>query len=133
MPQPKKAITESAEERQVSRVWLLAACAGFTGIICVLIIATLVVVDKARCGALVGSNFLQMIIGGLLMSAIIMLLGAFRCAKSRDWRKIALIAWALTAVGSPVFGWMIILPWAAMAISSPVVAVALYGLWQRVR
>lgn len=126
-------MAESSEHQHVSRPRLALAGGGFLGTIAILVIVTLVIVDKPRFGALVGSRFLQTVVGGLLLAAVVMLFGAFTCARGYGWRKTILITWALTGLCSPAFGWIIMLPWAAMIATLPVVIAAFYGLWQRTR
>lgn len=133
MPQFDGMTAESAAHHSVSRRWVLAASAGFLGITCILMVVMLVVMDKPRFGGLAGSRFLQTIVIGMLLGAIVMLVSAFNCVRGHGWRKLTLIAWALVGLASPAFGWMIILPWAAMAAFLPVVLVAFYGLWHQAR
>lgn len=133
MRQPEDTSIHPAKHQRVSRSWLLLAGGGLLIITGILIIVALVTVEKTRFADLTGGEFLLTIVGGLFVGALAMLVGTLKCVTGRGWRRITLIAWALLAIGSPAFGWMIILPWLAMAISLPLVIAAYYGLWQQSR
>lgn len=96
----------------------------------VLLLAFVVVADKKHFGGMVGSYFLQTMFGGLFLGALILLVASWRLHERRNWRGRTLIAWALIALTSPLFGWMFIMPWMVLALTLPLVIAALVSLWR---
>lgn len=103
------------------RTWLIVATAGLALALLALITTALVAFDKPHFGWLVGSGFLGIIMSGTMAGGLLLLIGAWKLPGRASWRGITLIIWALTALTSPAFGIVFLLPWTALALTSPLV------------
>ena len=115
------------------RRWLWVAVTGCALVVIALIVSALVIIDKETFGGLVGRYFLQTITSGVLVGAILMLIGALNLPQRKTWRGITLIVWALIALTSPLFGIMFLLPWGVLALMLPVVIAIFITLFRQQR
>lgn len=111
-----------------TRGWLNVTAIGVVAVVVPMIVSLLTLVDKEHFGFLVGSAFLMTISAGVMLGAVVVLVGAIAMPQRKTWRGIVLIVWALIAVTSPLFGFLFLLPWTVMTVMLPVVIVALVGL-----
>jgi hypothetical protein len=116
---------------QSSHRWLPVAIAGCALIALALLTVALVTFDKEHFGGLVGSGFLQTLASGLLIGALLVLIGAWKVRHEGTWRWKVLVAWALLALLTPAAGWMFIIPLGVLALSLPVAIAALVGISRR--
>lgn len=116
---------EIASQERPARRWLTITTVGCAMVALALLTVALVMLDKKHFGWLVGSLFLQTITAGLMVGAIIVLIGAWKLPQRTRWQGITLIVWALIALTSPAFGLLFILPWAVLALLLPLVIAAL--------
>ena len=109
-----------------SRAWLILARIGVALVVLAMAVSWIVVADKRDFGWMVNAWFLPIITGGVLAGGILLLIAALMLrAEERKWRRYALIAWALIAITSPLFGLMFLFPWAVLVLTLPVVVVIL--------
>jgi hypothetical protein len=113
--------------------WVIVATAGCAVVFLVLALSLLVLFDKPHFGSLVGSTFLQIIIGSIFLAALAVAVAAVQLRANRTWRWIVLLVWALIALTSPAFGFLFLLPWAVLALMSPLVVISLVDFWRGVR
>ncbi|HKO59022.1 MAG TPA: hypothetical protein VJ276_24360 [Thermoanaerobaculia bacterium] len=90
----------------------------------------LVLGDKEHFGWLVGTLFLEVITGGVVAGALVVLIGAWNLPERARWQGITLIVWALIALTSPAFGILFLLPWGVLALMLPVIIAALITLFR---
>lgn len=109
-------------------VWLTVAIVGVVLVILAMLVVGLILIDKPRFGSLVGPSFLPVITSGLFIGAALTLLGALMLPARKTWRGITLIAWALIALTSPLFGFLFLIPWCVLVLMLPLVIVALVQL-----
>jgi hypothetical protein len=110
-----------------TRLWLNLVTAGVAMVVVAMIVVALVLIDKPHFGDLVGPYFLQVITSGVMVGAILVLIGAWKL-PDRTWRRRILLIWALVALTSPAFGIMFLLPWGALVAALPWVVAALWQL-----
>ena len=115
------------------RRWLWVAVTGCALVVIALIVSALVIIDKETFGGLVGRYFLHTITSGVVVGAIVMLVGALKLPQRKTWRGITLIVWALIALTSPLFGLMFLLPWGVLALMLPVVIAIFITLFRQQR
>ncbi|HVG24877.1 MAG TPA: hypothetical protein VND45_12030 [Thermoanaerobaculia bacterium] len=103
------------------RRWLQLAAAGCAFVVLAMIVSALVLVDKTHFGWMVGTAFLGIITSGCIVGALLMLVSALMLPERKTWRGIVLIAWALIALTSPLFGFLFLVPWGVLVIMLAVV------------
>jgi hypothetical protein len=113
--------------------WLIVATTGVSLIVLAMVAIALVMLDKPHFGWMVGTWFLEIISGGMIVGGIVLLAGAAFLPERKTWRGILLLVWGLIAVTSPAFGLMFLLPWAVLALSLPFIVVVLRTLFRRRR
>lgn len=113
------------------RGWLLLAAAGCGFVVLALAVSFLVIIDKPRFGAMVGRGFLQIITSGVLIGAVLLLVGAWNLPERKSWRGVTLLVWGLIALTSPAFGFLFLLPWALLAVTLPLVIAILVRQFRR--
>jgi hypothetical protein len=113
------------------KTWLRVATAGVVLVVIPMILSVLVIADKKHFGWMVGSAFLAVTGGGVILGGLLLLVAAIRLPQRKTWRGITLIVWALIAITSPLFGWLFLLPWGVLALLLPVVIVALVGMYRQ--
>jgi hypothetical protein len=91
-------------------------------------ITALVVVDKPRFGWLVGTMFLPWITSGVMVGAVLLLVGAWNLPERKRWQGVTLLIWGLIALTSPAFGIMFLLPWGFLVLMLPFVIAAFVSL-----
>jgi len=113
--------------------WLIVATTGVSLIVLAMVAIALVMLDKQHFGWMVGTWFLEIISGGMLVGGLVLVVGAAFLPERKTWRGILLLIWGLIALTSPLFGLMFLLPWGVLALTLPFVAVALRTLFRRRR
>ncbi|MEA2236671.1 MAG: hypothetical protein QOC81_1395 [Thermoanaerobaculia bacterium] len=113
--------------------WLIVATTGVSLIVVAMLAIALVMLDKPHFGWMVGTWFLEIISGGMMVGGLVLLVGAAFLPERKTWRGILLLVWGLIAVTSPAFGLMFLLPWGVLALTLPFVVVALRTLFRRRR
>jgi hypothetical protein len=113
--------------------WLIVATVGVSLIVLAMVAIALVMLDKQHFGWMVGTWFLEIISGGMIVGGVVLLAGAAFLPERKTWRGILLIVWGLIAVTSPAFGLMFLLPWGVLALTLPFVVVVLRTLFRRRR
>jgi hypothetical protein len=111
----------------VRRGWLILAATGVALVTIALAAIALVMLDKPHFGNLVGPSFLPAITIGIFVGAILLAIGAWGLPSQPLWRKIVLLAWAVVALTSPLFGLMFLLPLGVLVLTLPLVAWILAG------
>jgi hypothetical protein len=115
------------------RGWLLLTAAGCGWIVLAMIAVALVLADKPHFGWLVGTWFLPVMTSGVLLGAILLLVGTWNLPDRRGWRSITLFVWGLVALSSPAFGLMFLLPLGALLLSLPLIVSILVTHFRRAR
>jgi MFS family permease len=110
------------------RRWLTAAAIGCALVVLAMLVVALVIWDKPQFGWLVGTWFLPFITSGVFVGAAILLVAAWNMPERKTWRGIVLMIWAVIALTSPAFGFLILGPWTLLALSLPVVIWILMGM-----
>jgi hypothetical protein len=111
-----------------TRLWLRTIIAGFA-LVSLAFVAVLLVMDKAHFGWLMGWAFLPVITGAVIVGGVMMLIGTLCLPQRKSWRGAVLIAWAVIAVTSPLFGlFLFLLPWTLLAVTAPLVIWVLAGM-----
>lgn len=110
--------------------WLTLATVGCVLIVIAFIVTALVTFDKPQFGWLVGTWFLPVITSGVIIGAILILIGVFNLPERWTWRGMVLILWALIALTSPLFGIMFLLPWGVLVLTLPMVIAVLLALFR---
>ena len=93
-------------------------------------VSCLVLLWKEKFGWLVGSYYLQSIVGLVFVGAIALIVAIALSPYRKSGRGIGVIVWALIALTSPLFGYLFLLPWGLMLLTAPLVFAALYS-WSR--
>src|SRR5690242_7125380 len=88
------------------RRWLLLAKIGVALVVLAMIAVALVLIDKPHFGWMVGTLFLQIITSGVMLGALLVLIGALKLPERWTWRGVFLMVWALIALTSPAFGFL---------------------------
>jgi len=113
------------------RAWLIVATIGCAFVVIAMGVSTLVVADKSQFGWLVGAWFLPIITSGVIAGGVILLIAAWSIrVEERKWRRYILMAWAVIAVTSPLFGILFLLPWCILAVMLPFVVASLVSLFR---
>lgn len=113
------------------RRWLVLASIGYGLILLAIAIVCLVIVAKQQFQWLVGPPFLGTVIATIVIGGLLILVAvAMLPAERKHWMGWAVLAWALIALTSPLFGIMFLLPWGALLLSAPLILVVLV-LWFR--
>ena len=115
---------------QPARRWLIVTTIGVALVVIAMIVVALVIIDKDTFGDLVGPSFLAIITSGVLVGAIILLIGTLMQPLRKTWRGLVLIAWGLIALTSPLFGIMFLLPWAVLVLMLPLVVAIFVTLFR---
>jgi hypothetical protein len=103
------------------RTWLFVALTGCAMIVVAMVVVALVLIDKPHFGGLVGTWFLEVITSGVMVGAVVLLVGAWMLPIRKTWRGYVLLAWGLVALTSPVFGFLFLAPWGLLVLTLPVV------------
>jgi MFS family permease len=103
------------------RGWLIAATIGVSLASLAMLAIGLVMFDKKFFEWMVGTWFLEIISGGMLVGGLILVVAALFLPERKTWRGIVLLIWGLIALTSPGFGLMFLLPWAVLALSLPLI------------
>lgn len=119
----------AAAPAQTKRIWLKVALAGFA-IAFYGLIVTAVIITKTNLGWLAWA-FLPGAATGVLAGGVIMLVGSIGAPERKSWRGMALIAWSLIAVASPLAAFMVLVPWAVLAITSPLIIWIFVALFRK--
>jgi len=85
----------------------------------------LVILDKPHFGRMVGTWFLPIITGGMLVGGLALLISGWFLPERKSWRGITLMLWGLVALTSPAFGIMFLFPWGLLALTLPLVVAIL--------
>ena len=112
---------------------LIATSAAFAVVLLAMAVVLLVAVDKPHVGWLVGWGFLPTISVGVIIGGVVMLVLTALSPVRTTWRGVTLILWALIAITSPLFGFLILLPWGVLVVSALLVAWILRDLFAAAR
>jgi hypothetical protein len=110
------------------RPWLILATVGCAFVVIAMAVVALAIIDKPHFQWLVGSRFLEIITSGVVVGALMLLVGAWKLPVG--WRRRVLLLWSLVALTSPAFGIMFLLPWGALVVSLPLVISILIALFR---
>lgn len=113
-----------------TRRWVLLGWAGYAVILLAMLTAFLAMFAKEQFSWLVGSMFLQWMVGTFFVGAVAMLVAVFKLPYRKTKRAAGVAAWALVALTSPFFGLMFLLPWTVLILTAPLVFAALYS-WRQ--
>lgn len=111
-----------------SRFSIWTVTIGFALVVVAMLVVGLVMVDKPHFGFLVNGLFLPIITSGVIVGSLVILAGWWKLPRRNSWRGHALLLWALIAVTSPLFGWLILAPWAVLVLTLPLIVAALVQL-----
>jgi len=103
------------------RRWLNLAKAGVALVVLTLVAVAWVIFAREQSKDLVGSMFLQTVMAGVFLGAIMVIAAALALPERKTWRGIFLVVWGLIALTSPAFGWLFLFPWGLLALLLPVV------------
>ena len=115
-----------------NQLWLRTILAGFA-VVSLGFFAALLAMDKSHFGWLMGWGFLPVITSGVIVGGVVMLVGTLCIPQRKSWRGAVLIAWAVIAATSPLFGMLFLVPWALLAITAPLVIWVLAGMLRESR
>lgn len=110
--------------------WLIAATIGVALCVLAMLTVALVTLDKPHFGWMVGTWFLPIITGGMLVGGFVLFISAWFLPERKSWRGITLILWGLVALTSPAFGILFLGPWCLLALTLPLVVVILRRLFR---
>ncbi|HJQ36909.1 MAG TPA: hypothetical protein VKB93_07210 [Thermoanaerobaculia bacterium] len=114
----------------VRRGWLVLAAIGVALVAIALITVVLVLADKTHFGNLVGPRFLPVLTSGVVLGAILVVLGTWMLPVRRTWKGAVLFAWAIVALISPWFGYLFLIPWCVLALTLPLIVGIVIGLFR---